>query len=210
MKKIRMMMLAAGLLAVCSGDAQDMKRYRETTITPMAGMTLATVTGDDTDDCTWKMGFIAGAELMHRFDQHFGLSLGAFYAQQGTREKDSGYHTKLEINYFNFPVQLNFYIIKELAIKTGIQLGVMSSCKLSAESGSISAKEDVSSDFETIDVSIPVGLSYEYNNIVFDARYHFGLKDIETSYMGIRSMSMKNRNPIIHNGYFSFVLGYRF
>ena len=50
-------MLAAGLLAVCSGDAQDMKRYRETTITPMAGMTLATVTGDDTDDCTWKMGF---------------------------------------------------------------------------------------------------------------------------------------------------------
>lgn len=203
-------MLAAVLLAVCSGEAQDKKMYRETTITPMAGMTLATVTGDDTDDCTWKTGFIAGAELMHRFDQHFGCSLGAFYAQQGTREKDSGFHTRLEIDYINFPVLLNFYIVKGLAIKTGIQLGIMSSCKLSAESGTTSAKEDVSSDFETIDVSIPVGLSYEYNDIVFDARYHFGLKDIETSRTGVRSMYITNRNLKIHNGYFSFILGYRF
>ena len=33
-------------------------------------------------------------------------------------------------------------------------------------------------DAKTFDLSIPVGLSYEYQNIVFDARYNIGVTKI--------------------------------
>ena len=39
-------------------------------------------------------------------------------------------------------------------------------------------KMDQKSVMRSMDVSIPVGLSYEYLNVVLDARYHFSLTDI--------------------------------
>lgn len=55
--------------------------------------------------------------------------------------------------------------------------------------------EDAKDSFHGLDVAIPLGLSYEYKNIVLDARYHFGLTKIRDS---------------LHNRYASITLGYRF
>jgi hypothetical protein len=53
---------------------------------------------------------------------------------------------------------------------------------------------------KSVDVAIPVGISYEYKNISLDARYHFGLTKID-----------KTENPdTAHNRYLSLTLGYRF
>ena len=49
----------------------------------------------------------------------------------------------------------------------------------------------------TFDLSIPVGLSYEYKNFVLDGRYNFGVTNIS-----------KNGNP--KNSVFQFTLGYKF
>lgn len=38
--------------------------------------------------------------------------------------------------------------------------------------------KDDAEDIKTFDLSIPVGLSYEYQNIVFDARYNIGVTKI--------------------------------
>ena len=38
--------------------------------------------------------------------------------------------------------------------------------------------KDDAEDVKTVDLSIPVGLSYEYQNIVFDARYNIGVTKI--------------------------------
>ena len=38
--------------------------------------------------------------------------------------------------------------------------------------------EGMKSQMRNLDVSVPVGLSYEWRNIVVDARYHFGLSRI--------------------------------
>jgi hypothetical protein len=49
-------------------------------------------------------------------------------------------------------------------------------------------------------LGIPVGLSYEYKNVVLDARYYFGLTKIDNT-----------ENPEdVRNRYFSVTLGYRF
>ena len=57
---------------------QSNNNYRETTVTPMAGMTLSNMTGDHSEDFGWKPGFTVGVELMHRFNNYLGASLGTF------------------------------------------------------------------------------------------------------------------------------------
>lgn len=51
----------------------------------------------------------------------------------------------------------------------------------------------------TVDLSIPVGASYEYMNVILDARYNFGLTNIYK----IDAMKSKNR-------FFTITVGYRF
>lgn len=53
---------------------------------------------------------------------------------------------------------------------------------------------------KSVDFCIPLGLSYEYKNITLDARYYFGLTQID-----------KTENPdTAQNRYLSITLGYRF
>ena len=202
-KSCRVMMTVMFLCSTVTVIAQGGKGYKETTITPMAGMTIANMTGENTDEFGWKPGFTAGIELMHRFNSYLGASLGAFYSQEGTKKKKSVYDAKLSMDYFNFPVLLNLYVVKGLALKSGIQLGVLTSCKQSAKEGSYGVTEDLKREFEYFDVTLPVGLSFEYSNVVVDARYHFGLKDVKSDGAIYNVMDLKN-------GFFSFVLGYRF
>jgi hypothetical protein len=61
-------------------------------------------------------------------------------------------------------------------------------------------KTDISDVCKSVDFGIPLGVSYEYKNIVFDARYFFGLTKID-----------KTDNPdSARNQYFSITLGYKF
>ena len=50
---------------------------------------------------------------------------------------------------------------------------------------------------QSVDVSIPVGLSYEYSNFVLDARYNFGVTKVF-------------ENSDTKNSVFQFTLGYKF
>ena len=53
---------------------------------------------------------------------------------------------------------------------------------------------------KTFDLSLPIGASYEYQNIVFDARYNFGL----TGVSGNKLMD-DQKNSVLQ-----FTVGYRF
>ena len=57
-------------------------------------------------------------------------------------------------------------------------------------------KDDMD-DAKTVDLSIPVGLSYEYSNFVFDARYNFGVTKVADD--------ADSKNSV-----FQFTLGYKF
>ena len=64
----------------------------------------------------------------------------------------------------------------------------------------ISYNTDMSDVCKSVDFGIPVGLSYEYKNIVLDTRYFFGLTKID-----------KTDNPdSARNQYLSITLGYKF
>ena len=71
------------------------------------------------------------------------------------------------MDYLNIPVLANYYVVKGLAIKAGIQPGFL----LSAKAGDT----DIKDGCKKLDLSIPVGLSYEISDFVIDARYNLGL-----------------------------------
>ena len=89
---------------------------------------------------------------------------------------------KLEMGYVNVPVVANYYIFKGLAVKAGVQFAFLTNAKLKAteKEGGRESKEslDIKDQCNTFDFSIPVGVSYEFDNhIVIDARYNIGITD---------------------------------
>lgn len=143
------------------------------TLQPKVGLNVASMTELDGSDP--RIGLAVGAEGQYQFSDLVGVSFGLLYSQQGaTGEFSLGSlkedHT-LKLDYINVPILANVYLYKGLAVKLGIQPGfkVNSSIK--------SSKLDHPVDLDGVkgfDFSIPVGLSYEFSNVVFDARYNFG------------------------------------
>ena len=167
MKKLFVM--AAMVLSSVGAFAQQ--AAGTTTIQPKVGLNVATIGDND-----WKAGFAAGAELQYQATSNFGVAVGALYSVQGFKGKDvtvAGVTVKNDSKwnpgYINVPITLNYYPVAGLALKAGLQPGFM-------------VNKDDMDDVKTFDLSIPVGLSYEYQGIVFDARYNIGVTKIADNY----------------------------
>ena len=68
----------------------------------------------------------------------------------------------------------------------------------------LSAKEeslDIKDAYESVNFSIPIGLSYEYENFVFDARYNIGVSTVN------KNSTSDNK---YHSGLVQFTIGYKF
>ena len=100
-----------------------------------------------------------------------------------------GYNVRVEgdswtPSYLNIPIMANVYVVKGLAVKLGIQPGFV-------------VEKDDMDNMKTFDFTIPVGLSYEYSNVVLDARYNWGLTKM------LDKLDCKN-------SVFQITLGYKF
>lgn len=155
MKKLFVM--AAMVLSSVGAFAQQ--AAGTTTIQPKVGLNVSTIGDND-----WKAGFAAGAELQYQATSNFGVAVGALYSVQGFKGKDIEID-KWNPGYINVPITLNYYPVAGLALKAGLQPGFL-------------VNKDDMDDAKTVDLSIPVGLSYEYQGIVFDARYNIGVTKI--------------------------------
>lgn len=115
---------------------------------------------------------------------------------QGCKKNISGIDVTSKLDYINVPILANVYVVKGLAVKLGLQPGFNVSHKVSVDKGSTSGSTDIPG-VKSVDLSIPVGLSYEYSNFVFDARYNFGVTKVAD-------------NADSKNSVFQFTLGYKF
>lgn len=168
-------------------------------------------------------GMTAGVDLEYQLTNALAVSAGAFYSQQGdkyddyteahditTKKWSETRDIKNKIDYINVPVMFSIYGARNLAFKVGAQFGFNVKAKteltnatfVRGEDGNAST-EDVTKlkgniDVKKFDFSIPVGISYEYMNVILDARYNIGLtkvyKQLDTG----------------KNCVFSFSAGYRF
>lgn len=171
MKKI--LMIAALMVATVSAKAQF--EPGTFSLQPKVGFELTSISGDGSK---FKPGFTAGLEGQYQINNWFGLSAGVHYAMGGCKIKDVD--SKFNMNYVNIPVMAKFYVTKGLSLNAGLQLGFMTSAKLT-DVQLLGGKSDV--DIKDLcnktDFSIPLSIAYEFTNgLSFEARYNAGVTNV--------------------------------
>ncbi len=121
-------------------------------------------------------------------------------SQKSTSEKETknyeGYsNVRYDLSYIHVPLMAHLYSAQNFSVNVGIQLGILTSANLkyehsyyeevkNIETGETSREKEeqgkdvkisVKEQFKKTDVSIPIGVSYEYENVVLDARYDIPL-----------------------------------
>ena len=117
----------------------------------------------------------------------------------------------MKLDYINVPIMANFYVVKGLALKAGIQPGFNVNSKLSASENKVSGSVDMGDITKTVDFSIPMGISYEYKNFVVEGRYNLGVtKVFKDKELNIGGESIDLSGTDTKNSVFQFTLGYKF
>lgn len=176
---------------------------------PKVGLNLSSLTKSKFEVDT-RTGFCGGLELNYQLNKSFSLTLGALYSLQGCKQTDKDHKTTVKIEYLNVPVLFNFHITNGLVAKVGVQPGLVLSDRIHQErkgvSGDMCFRDYVRSlpeykntNMRDYDIAIPIGLSYEFSNIVLDARYCPGLVSL------FDHSELTNKNSV-----FQFTLGYKF
>ena len=193
-KKIVIMMVL--LLAVVGAKAQEVENpVGRFSVIPRIGVSLANWSGLVLEPekgislkPKYQAGFMGGADVEYRINKSLGITLGAYYARQGMRFPDceltenaeKGEYTGIKnhhvnLDYIQVPLMLKVYLVEGLSLNTGVQLGFLQKDK----NGSITYKDMQETEApwpaKKVDVAIPLGLSYEYMNVILDARYNVSL-----------------------------------
>ena len=166
-------------------------------VRPKIGLNFADLTNMNT---TPRVGVVLGAEAEYQLTDIVSASVGALYSVQGAKLKGFKLPTinatmnekvTANFNYITFPVLANVYVMDNFAVSLGLQ-----------PSFNITGKYDVGpweykDAAKTLELSIPIGVSYTFENFVFDGRYNFGITRATTL--------LDSKNSV-----FQFTVGYNF
>lgn len=142
------------------------------TLQPKIGMNIADLTKADDSDV--RIGLAAGAEFEYQATDIFSVSFGALYSMQGCKGDMYDADGTIKLDYINVPILANVYVAKGFAVKLGLQPGFKVNSEVTLKKSGASGSADLDG-VKSVDLSIPVGVSYEYNNFVLDGRYNFGV-----------------------------------
>ena len=201
----KMMMIAAMMVATLSANAQN--EVGQWTLMPKAGINISTITGDGPQKS--KVGFVGGAEFEVGLAEKFGLDFGLLYSMEGCKYPAADFvnfyipgagnlvdgNANFNFDYINIPILAQYYLAKGFAIKAGLQPAFNVRHKVSYNGESVNSK-DLGMDVNAFNLSIPVGLSYEYKSFVLDVRYNIGVTKIVKDEKG-------------NNSTFAITLGYK-
>lgn len=169
---------------------------------PKVGINIASVhsTNGTADDLISgaKAGFIVGGFAEYRMSNLFALSADLLYSRKGSMNEttysspvnDASVKSKMDyrLGYLDVPIMANFYVTKGLALKAGLQPSFLLSGKLKQKITEynidisdvlVDETTDVKSDMHSVDLAIPVGVSYTFDfGLIVDVRYNFACTNI--------------------------------
>lgn len=198
MRRIQCIVLL--LMAVIGVSAQ--KEIGTLTIYPRVGINWSEfkydkiyLSSDNYDDnnvaAAYKTGLTGGAEVQYQWSNAFAVSGGVMYSQQGTKfEYDPAFdefdeRPQFRMNCINVPLLAVFTTRYGISLKAGVQPEFR-----------VSNTFDLV--FNKVNFSIPVGISYEWNNVCLDLRYNMGVTGI---YKGVTNGNSYNRTVMLTIGY---------
>ena len=165
-----------------------------------------------------RPGFTGGVDVMYQASDIVGLSVGLSYVQAGCKYKDIDgngvtWHDHYDrMDYLSVPLVAHSYIAPGLSINVGVAPSFliygkyhagMLSYDLDADGHRTNVQEgvidiDTKKGLRKFTLSIPVGISYEYENVVLDARYNVGM-------LNVYKHGLSARNKV-----FEVSVGYKF
>lgn len=210
-----LLVAATMLLSVCANAQRAVGTW---TLQPKAGINIAKMTNTENGKVRW--GLVAGAELGYQASPLLSITAGALYSQQGVNsdvdiyynnsnsQPDGRVEMTFKMDYVNIPILANFYVADGLAVKMGIQPGILINDKVeiskfgdSTETGLKDFYRDANADVNipSLDFAIPLCISYEFSNVVLDARYNLHLTN------AISATGESTKHSV-----FQITLGYKF
>ncbi|ATV30812.1 porin family protein [Prevotella intermedia] len=169
-----------------------------------------------------RIGFSGGADVYYQLTDKLALSGGVAYTQAGCNFKDvpadlsarSGtvfHDSYFNLGYVDVPLLAHVYVSKDLALSIGCQPSFLTKATAHAEmqdyetngKGGIKYDKNVVSEgdakslFKKTAFAIPVGISYEYENVMLTARYNIGLSKVYNHDLG----DSKNKIITVSVGY---------
>lgn len=179
---------------------------------------------EGTYDATLRplFGFTAGVDFMYACNDNLGVSFGLGYARQGAKTEDDLF--RVSMDYLNVPLTLNYYPFANagLALKAGIQVGFIMHKSMKVDGVNYDKdyerarrivftrlgrpvvvnsyiESEWSRNFNKVDFSIPLAVSYELFGFQLEARYNLGLVKV-----------FKDDDEASKNRVWQFTLGYKF
>lgn len=180
------------------------RREGTCTVQPKVGLNVSTLS-----DAQKTIGDACfGMEAEYMITNIFSLSAGVMVSNQGGKYDKDGLRYTADLDYANIPIMANVYVLPGLALKAGVQPGFRLKAKMKTDDGTYDVDEfyklvgmltpGEEPKINKFDLAIPVGISYEYENVVLDARYNWGLLKVE------------NIGNAYYNRVFEVTLGYKF
>jgi len=229
MKNKKLIFSLLSLMVSTAAVAQSESKWA---VKPMAGMTVATLTGDDTSDISSSLAWAGGVEASLKLSDRLSLSSGVIYTRErvksDSRQAVSTLSMSMELSNarmtferINVPLMADLHLGYGISLKAGLQAGfrigytatvdyegfyvkptdqnvLVGSPEWQAQPRvPVSGKETShnATAIRTFDLSVPVGLSYEWKNVELDVRYHFGLTNI------MKDQNAKRRCLMVTLGY---------
>lgn len=185
--------------------------------------------GEEMLKSKYQTGFSGGVDVEYRATKEVAVSLGVNYARLGfkfpsyqTENKNADNSTTLEgydnihvnLDYIQVPLKVRAYVTRNLSLTLGVQAGFLcgdGKLKMDYTQVTIRNEEVTAKETETkthtwpakkLDVSIPIGVSYEYMGVILSAQYNLGLTNV--------SDAPKEVDKNCKNKGFGLSVGYRF
>jgi len=161
----------------------------------MAGVSIASLSGDDTEDLDSRTGFVAGGTLTLPLTALVSFQPELLYAQKGAKASESGFSATIKLDYIEVPLLLrvdvpttgstvrpHFYAGPAVAFKARCDLEASGSGIDASQSCSDAAAEDDGEDVKSVDAGLVLGggLGFDLGRqrLNVGARYNLGLLNI--------------------------------
>lgn len=185
----------------------------------------------------YQAGFNGGVDVEYRATKEVAVSLGVNYARQGFKfssyqtENKGNDATTLEgynnihanMDYIQVPLKVRAYITHNLSLTLGVQAGFLcgdGKLKMDYTQATIAKNGEVTTkETETLtttwptkkyEVSIPIGVSYEYMGVILSAQYNLGLTNVSDVSKNKDKDGESYINENCKNRGFAVTVGYRF
>jgi len=167
---------AASAALLIAGTASAQHSSEKFGIGVKGGLNVYNINNDDNTDYNSRVGFHAGLLGHLHLAPQLALQPEVVYSQQGVKYNVGNVETRLNLDYINVPLMVQYMFDNGFRLQAGPQVGFL----LGAKSKFGSTEIDVKDQLNTVDFGIGAGIGYVHPPSGFgvDARYNLGLSNM--------------------------------